>query len=74
MAKIHLVIAVNPIESGKTIVSLCGEEVPQAQAVPLTEIWDAEPRTTVAFCKECFGKKQYFYAVTSGQDSEDMKG
>ena len=77
MAKIHLVIAVEPIESGTTVVSLCGEKVPQAEAVPLTEVevvprGHSELRATFGFCKECFGK-QYFYAVTSGQDSEDMK-
>ena len=65
--KVHLIISVEPIEGGHNLEAICGEVVPQAQAIPLTEF--GQP-TTIAFCKKCFGR-QYFYVVATAQAVHD---
>jgi len=71
--KVHLIISIDPIPNGKDLEAICGEVVPKAQAIPLSEFPDHPQRSTVAFCKKCFGR-QYFYAITGGQEAHDAEG
>lgn len=72
MAKIHLLISLDPIDGGKDLEAICGEMVTQAQAIPLTE-FDREQTSTIVFCRHCFGR-QYFYAISTGQEARDLEG
>jgi len=71
MAKIHLLISADPVQGGNELESICGEKVPNAQAIPLTEL-DREQTSTIIFCKRCFGR-QYFYAISSAQEAMHME-
>lgn len=68
--KIHLLITVEPLKDGEELIALCGEKLPQAHAVPLVDMGESVKRSTITFCKLCFGR-QYFYAVSSGQTALD---
>lgn len=71
MAKIHLIISADPVPNGFDQVALCGDTIPKASAIPLTEL--DSPTSSILFCKECFGKKAYFYAISTGQDARDLE-
>jgi len=76
MAKIHLIISADPVSNGEDRQAICGETVPKASAIPLTEFY--EPSSTILFCKSCFmvltltGRK-YYYAISSGQEARDIE-
>jgi hypothetical protein len=71
MAKIHLLICSSPISGGSELEAVCGEKVPNAQAIPLADL-DKEQSSTILFCKRCFGR-QYFYAISSAQEAMDVE-
>lgn len=71
MAKIHLIISADPVPNGFDRQAMCGETIPQASAVPLTEL--DTPTSSILFCRDCFGKKAYFYAISTGQDANDLE-
>jgi hypothetical protein len=70
MAKIHMIISADPLPNGSDMTAICGETITKANAVPLTQM--EEPRSTILFCRECFGRN-YFYAITSGQTAHDLE-
>jgi hypothetical protein len=67
--RIHLLICIDPIRNGDDVEAICGEVIPKAHAVPLTDFSEVQ-RSTIQFCKKCFGR-QYFYAVSTGQEAHD---
>lgn len=65
MAKIHLFIGVRSVAAGEDQTAICGATVPKAQPLPLDV---AEGKSTIIFCKDCFGPK-YTCAIVAGQES-----
>ena len=52
VAKIHMVLSAEPVESGSTLEAFCGEKIPNAQAIPLGE-FQMEQSSSVLFCRKC---------------------
>lgn len=73
MTKLHMIISLDPVPSGGELTAFCGAVIPNATAVPISEMAETEQAATIMFCKACFGKR-YFYAVTSGQEAKDLEG
>ncbi len=71
MAKIHLLVSTEPIENGQAREAVCGEVIPNAQAVPLADFQEQQ-RSTIMFCSKCFSRN-YMYAIATGQDSKDLE-